>query len=77
MKTIDFISAVDGKVCLYSGSELVVASDSAEFLAAAIFEADLDLSGAYGSSSMDFASEYGFDYDSAAMDLLHRAMEMA
>lgn len=74
---IDFISAVDGKVCLYNGSELVAASDTVEELATMILNLNLNLAGAYCSSSMDFASEYGFLNDTAAVDLLSRALDVA
>lgn len=77
MRTIDYISAIDGNVCLYDGSELVVASVDPEYLGDFIRTAGLDLSNAYGSSSMDFASEYGFRNDSDAVVILQQALEIA
>lgn len=74
---IDFISAVDGKVCLYSGSELIVASANSVELANAIRNQALDLGDAYCSSSMDFADEYGFLYPSEAVVVLTNALEIA
>lgn len=77
MKKIDFIYADGGKVCLGSGSEMVVACDNSEDLAAAIRILNLDLSGAFASSSMDFASEYGFTTNDGAYDILFNAVEIA
>jgi hypothetical protein len=73
---VTFLSAKDGKVELYSGVDnLVAVAGSAEILAATIRELKLDLSDAYASSSMDFASEYGFGSDGMAWNMVECALE--
>ena len=78
MKTreITFISANEGKLQFFSDIDtLVFESGDADELTVAVRE--MDLSNAYGSSSLDFASEYGFMNDTAAYDLLTVALERA
>jgi hypothetical protein len=76
---IRYLKAESGKVVLSSGGRedtIIAASNSAEELAAAMKEYGLD-SSLLNSSSMDFASEYGFDYDYAAWDLFDAALTLA
>ena len=74
---INYISAVDGRVCLYSGSELMVGSNDPEILADMIRKMGLEFGYAYASSSMHFASEYGFQNDTDAFEILNKAAELA
>ena len=77
MTAVTFISANEGKLELYSGlDQLIVTSDDAMELAVVMDSLDLDLSGAAGSSSLDFADEYGFATSHGALDLLTQALEM-
>ena len=77
--TIDFISAENGGLRLYDTDsarpEKGFWSDNVDFLAAVV--RDGVATEVYGSSSMDFASEYGFDTDDGAMHLYKRALERA
>jgi len=76
MIAIDFLNAKDGKVELYSGFKNLVATvGSVDEMVAAIRSLKLDFSGAYASSSMDFASEYGFGSDGMAWNLVENALE--
>ena len=76
MQKVRFIAANNGALELYRDVEdLIIASSDSLELAVAIQGLGLDFSEAYASSSMDFASEYGFLNDSAAYDLLTQALE--
>ena len=79
---IDYISAENGGLRLYdtdSGrgwKSKGFWSDNVDFLAAVLLSAGVEESG-FGSSTMDFASEEGFDTDDGAMHLYKRALERA
>jgi hypothetical protein len=78
MKTreITFISADAGKLNFFTDVDtMVFSSGDVEELTTVLRE--MDLSNAYCSSSMDFASEYGFMNNTAAYDLLTIALERA
>ena len=74
-REITFISANEGKLEFYMDDTLVFASGNIDELARVMPE--MDLTGAYGSSSLDFADEYGFATHSGAYDLLTQAIEMS
>lgn len=75
---VTFISANNGKIELYNGVDaLITACSTAEDLATVIRTWNLDFSNAYASSSMDFASEYGFGTDDEARNVLMTALEIA
>ena len=77
---IDFISAENGGLRLYDTDsarpEKGFWSDNVDFLAAVLLSAGVEES-VFGSSTMDFASEEGFDTDDGAMHLYKRALERA
>tara|TARA_B100000809_G_C14746798_1_gene390619 strand:+ start:330 stop:572 length:243 start_codon:yes stop_codon:yes gene_type:complete len=77
--TIDFISAENGGLRLYDTDsarpEKGFWSDNVDFLAAVVRGGVAE--SVFGSSSMDFASEEGFDTDDGAMHLWKRALERA
>ena len=77
--TIDFISAENGGLRLYdtdsARSEKGFWSDNVDFLAAVVRGGVAE--SVFGSSSMDFASEEGFDTDDGAMHLWKRTLERA
>jgi len=66
---IDFINAEDGNVEFFAHHTLIGRADNAEDLADILINNDVAAT-VYGSSSMDFASEYGFDCDEGASQLL-------
>ena len=76
---INFISADKGMINLHyteMGVEKISASDKAGVLASVILEQGLD-DYVGGSSSLDFASEYGFKNDDDARNLLNDAFDIA
>jgi hypothetical protein len=80
MKTmfVNFLAARDGKVELYTGIDMLLGKfSSTEELVEFMKTTPLDFSRAYASSSMDFASEYGFDSDGMAWNLIECALETA
>ena len=70
---IDYLNAEDGNVEFYADHTLVGRADNAEDLADILINNDV-AEAVYGSSSMDFASEYGFDHDEGASNLLDEAV---
>lgn len=62
MSRVDFVSVSDGCIEFYAGLDnLVVRSSDPRILAEAVIAAGgFDPHGVYGSSSIDFAEEYGF-----------------
>lgn len=70
---INFVSANDAKIELFNNDNLVASCSSVDEIVSA-FE-NFGFSGGYFSSSMDFASEYGFDYDSQAKDMFESAQK--
>ena len=74
MKNVTFIAANEGKIELYADVDtMIIATSDVNELAEAL--KTLDISGAAGSSSLDFADEYGFDTYHGAIDLLTAALE--
>lgn len=75
---INYFSAVEGKLALRNlrADELYVISADLDELAEVIKSVGLAES-VMNSSSMDFASEYGFETNNAAWDLAYKAMELA
>tara|TARA_R110000796_G_scaffold34020_4_gene87904 strand:- start:334 stop:660 length:327 start_codon:yes stop_codon:yes gene_type:complete len=74
MTNVTFITAENASVVLYAGDEVVAIADNAQDLAEAIYEGGLNFDDAFNSSTMDFASEEGFETDSGARDLLESAL---
>jgi hypothetical protein len=73
---INFISARDGKVELYTGIDILVTKvSSSEELVEFMNTTSLDFSRAYASSSMDHASEYGFGSNGMAWNIIENALE--
>ena len=70
---INYLNAEDGNVEFYADHTLVGRADNAEDLADILIDNDVAAT-VYGSSSMDFASEYGFVSDDAASNLLDEAV---
>jgi hypothetical protein len=78
MKKVTFLNAKDGKIQVTytteTGENTVEAANSMDVTLLANY---LDFSDTMCSSSMDFADEYGFPFQSAAWDMLHRGLEAA
>ena len=72
---VDFISAHNGGIQMYSDSGLVGWGDTAESVAYVLNTKGIS-STVMGSSSMDFASEEGFDSDDGASFLFKKALEL-
>lgn len=78
---ISFISASNGKLELKNrnfdhNTDLILASADVNELAESIRNVGLDES-VLNSSSVDFASEYGFETNEAAWDLFYEAATLA
>lgn len=65
---IDYITADEGHIDMYSNGDLVGIAKTAKTICWYLQEMGFDGS-VSTSSSMDFASEYGFDTDEEAKDL--------
>ena len=65
---IDFISADNATIQLFDGDNMVAAVKTAKSICYFLQEYGVAES-VFASSSIDFASEYGFETDDAAMDL--------
>ena len=73
---VTFVAANNGKIELYNSVDtLISAVSTVEDLATVIRTWNLDFSESFASSSMDFASEYGFRTNDEAYNMLHRALE--
>ena len=72
-KMINFVSANDAKIELFNKDNLLASCSSVDEIVSA-FE-NFGFNGGYFSSSMDFASEYGFDYDSQAVEMFEAAQK--
>ena len=72
---IDFLDAYNGGVRLYADGALKGWAKPAEGLAYTLSTTGIAET-TYGSSSMDFASEYGFETDEGAKLLMKRAFEL-
>tara|TARA_R110000851_G_scaffold3922_3_gene16069 strand:- start:483 stop:749 length:267 start_codon:yes stop_codon:yes gene_type:complete len=71
---INYISASESQVQLWDESGIVASSSDANDLANVIFENGGFADAVYASSSVDFASEEGFDTDEGASELLESAI---
>tara|TARA_A100000172_G_C3007228_1_gene98415 strand:+ start:293 stop:523 length:231 start_codon:yes stop_codon:yes gene_type:complete len=72
--SIDFISAEDGKIVLYSNKKILQRSNKTEELAKSI--AEFGIKDCIVSSSVEFSSEFGFADDNA-MEIVEIAIEKA
>ena len=72
---INYVDATDGKLEFFANKVSVGSSNDPAELAAIIIENGL-AEVMYGSSSMDFASEYGFENNDGASLLLKRTFEL-
>ena len=72
---IDFFAAYNGGIHMYSEGTVKGGAKTAEGIAYTLSTCGLAET-TYGSSSMDFAAEEGFDTDDGAMLLLKRAFEL-
>ena len=72
---VDFISAHNGGIQMYSDSGLVGWGNTPESLAYVLNTKGIAET-VMGSSSMDFASEEGFDSDDGASFLFKKALEL-
>lgn len=72
---VDFVSADNGGLTLTSNNDVLWSRDVAE-LAAFVVEKGLAPS-VMGSSSMDFAEEYGFDHNDAAAEAWNSVLVLA
>jgi len=70
---IDFIDASGGGIKMYAGNNLKGWGGTAKGIAYTLRTVGL-ADGVMGSSSMDFASEYGFENDGAARELWDEAI---
>ena len=74
MSKIDYIGADNGGLALYAGN-VTIRATTVEAVAEAMKNHGLAET-VMGSSSMDFASENGFETDDGAMLLYKRALEL-
>ena len=72
---IDYITAHNGGIKMFAGDSLKGWSKTAEGIAYTLKTCGIGET-LMGSSSMDFASEEGFETDDGAMLLLKRALEL-
>ena len=75
MKKIDFLDAYNGGIKMFAGDGLKGWSKTAKGIAYTLKTCGIAES-VYGSSSMDFASEEGFETNDGAMLLWKRALEL-
>jgi len=72
---IDFISASEGKIQLWEDDMIVAEACTAKSIAYFLQEHGFD-GNVYASSSMDFASEEGFETDQCANDLWEKSVNL-
>ena len=72
---IDFVGAQDGGLIFFG--RLLILLDSVLLLKNALIIAKMSASEVSGSSSMDFASEYGFESDDDAMFMFRNAIKLS
>lgn len=72
---INYVSANDGMLEFFADNTLVVKSNDANVLADAIIKNGGFAPACYGSSSMDFAEEYGFESQFACDKLFKTVCE--
>ena len=75
MSKIDYLAAHNGGINMFSDAGLKGWASTAEGVAYTLKTIGIADS-VMGASSMDFASEYGFDTDDGAMLLYKRALEL-
>ena len=75
MSKIDYLDAHNGGINMYSGAGLKGWASTAEGVAYTLKTVGIGEE-VMGSSSMDFASENGFETDDGAMLLFKRALEL-
>jgi hypothetical protein len=77
LKMIRFVAASEGKIELVGNDHsVIVASNDVNTLAETIRSVGFDSNGAYFTSSMDFADEYGFASYGDATALFERAVAL-
>ena len=72
---INFISANNGKIELFAHSEFIAAAETAKSICYFLQEYGFD-GHYYTSSTIDFASEYGFDNDEDAHALFEEGVKL-
>ena len=72
---IDFIDAYNGGIKMFAGDDLKGWSKTATGIAYTLKTCGV-ADAVYGSSSMDFAAEYGFETNDGAALLYKRALEL-
>lgn len=72
---IDFVAAKNGMIEMYAGKRLVAEASTPKSVAYHLHEEGYGNSYSF-SSSMDFASEYGFDKDGDAHDIFERGIAL-
>lgn len=72
---IDYISANNGMIQMFDGNDMVAEASTAKSICYFIQEFGL-ADNVFGSSSMDFASEYGFEVDDYANELWNHGLKM-
>jgi len=71
---IDYISANNGNIQLWNGNQIVAEACTAKSIVYFLQENGFNEDGVYASSSMDFASEEGFETDDCAKNLWNEAL---
>ena len=72
---IDYISANNGNIEMWDGNQIVAEACTAKSICYFIQEFGL-ADNVLGSSSVDFASEYGFEADDYAIELWNHGLKM-
>ena len=72
---IDYISANNGNIQMFDGNDMVAEASTAKSICYFIQEFGL-ADNVFGSSSIDFASEYGFEADDYASELWNHGLKM-
>ena len=72
---IDYIACENGAIEMFEGDNLVAVAETAKSIAYFMQEFGV-ASSVYTSSSIDFASEYGFENDEDAIDLWEAGLKM-
>lgn len=71
---IDYISANNGNIQMWDGDHIVAEACTAKSIVYFLQENGFNEDGVYASSSMDFASEEGFETDDCAKNLWDEAL---
>ena len=72
---IDYISAYNGAIEMFANDQLVATAQTAKTIGYYLQENGYD-GEVYASSSIDFASEYGFENDEDALNLWNAGVKM-